>query len=245
MRSATIQSMTSGIPVESAEVAKAAKRWRVRMTVSALILTAILIGGSGNIGWAAAYAYVGAVLASQIGVYEALRRKWPDLLIERVRMQAGTKPWDKVIAPLIAIVLPFAIWFVAALDTRFGWSSAPWPWQALGWVLVAFGIVVMMWAMIVNRFFAATVRIQTERGHTVVSNGPYAYVRHPGYVGIITYMLGTALALDSAWALIPAALCAAVTVLRTALEDRTLRRELDGYADYALRVRWKLAPLLW
>ncbi len=213
--------------------------------MSALILTAILIGGSGKVAWAAAYAYVAVVAAGQIAAYNTLHRKSPDLLVERARLQAGTKPWDKVIAPLIAIVLPFAIWIVAALDTRFGWSHVPWPWQAAGWVLVAFGIGLMMWAMVVNRFFAATVRIQTERGHKVVSDGPYAYVRHPGYVGMIAYMVGTAPALDSTWALIPAGVCAALLVLRTALEDHTLHEELDGYADYARSVRWRLAPLLW
>jgi protein-S-isoprenylcysteine O-methyltransferase Ste14 len=99
--------------------------------------------------------------------------------------------------------------------------------------------------MAVNRFFAVTVRIQTERGHAVADTGPYRYVRHPGYIGMIAFTLASPVALGSWRALVPAAVVAVALVVRTALEDRTLRAELPGYTDYAARVPQKLVPGLW
>ena len=96
-----------------------------------------------------------------------------------------------------------------------------------------------------NTFFSAVVRIQKDRGHTVVSSGPYRFVRHPGYTGFSAFTLVTPLIVNSRWAFVPAAATVAVTVLRTALEDRTLQSELDGYADYVRRVRYRLVPIVW
>ena len=101
------------------------------------------------------------------------------------------------------------------------------------------------WALVSNAFFATTVRIQDERGHTVVSDGPYQYVRHPGYAGWGLSWVVTPLMLGSLWALIPAGLGAIALVVRTALEDRMLKEELDGYQDYAQRVRYRLLPGVW
>jgi protein-S-isoprenylcysteine O-methyltransferase Ste14 len=99
--------------------------------------------------------------------------------------------------------------------------------------------------MLTNAFFSCTVRIQEERGHVVVSEGPYRYVRHPGYVGFIVSGLVTPIVLDSLWALVPAALAASLLVFRTSLEDSTLRKELSGYDEYAGRVRYRLLPGVW
>jgi protein-S-isoprenylcysteine O-methyltransferase Ste14 len=208
-------------------------------------VAAILIGGSGRLNWAAGWAFVLLVAAGPFATYVLLARKCPDLLIERSKIQGGTKSWDKLLAPLVALVLPLATWVVAALDKRYGWSGVSLAAEIAGLLLVAAGIAVMLWAMSANRFFAATVRIQTDRGHTVVSTGPYARVRHPGYVGVFLYVVGTPLALESTYAFVPAALCAAALVVRTALEDRTLRAELEGYEQYARRVRSRLIPAVW
>jgi len=101
------------------------------------------------------------------------------------------------------------------------------------------------WAMRSNKFFSAVVRIQKDRGHSVVMGGPYRFVRHPGYTGMSAFTLATPLILNSRWAFAPAVATAAITVLRTILEDRTLHNELDGYADYARRVKYKLVPTIW
>ena len=115
----------------------------------------------------------------------------------------------------------------------------------VGLCLTVAGYALTAWAMSVNAFFSPVVRIQAERGHSVVDRGPYRAVRHPGYVGFGLYAVGTALALDSLHALVPVTAVLLVIVLRTHLEDRTLQRELEGYARYATRVRYRLVPGIW
>jgi protein-S-isoprenylcysteine O-methyltransferase Ste14 len=135
---------------------------------------------------------------------------------------------------------------VAGFDDRWSWS----PPQAVAvqiaaFVAVALGDVLFAWAMASNMFFSSVVRIQQDRGHTVQSGGPYRFVRHPGYLGTIVPTLATPLALGSLWAFIPAGLLTAVMVVRTALEDKTLRDELAGYTEYAQRTRYRLVPGVW
>jgi protein-S-isoprenylcysteine O-methyltransferase Ste14 len=135
---------------------------------------------------------------------------------------------------------------VAGLDQRYGWSSGIEPVAQIGaMLLVIAGHALVVWATGVNAYFSQVVRIQTERGHTVISSGPYRYVRHPGYVGGILVTLAAPLLLGSAWALIPGVLGALLLVVRTALEDRTLLQELAGYGEYAESVRYRLVPGLW
>ena len=99
--------------------------------------------------------------------------------------------------------------------------------------------------MIVNRFFAPAVRIQSERGHETVTTGPYRFVRHPGYAGMLLAVVAESFVFGSLWALVPAAALAGVVAWRTAREDRMLRAQLAGYADYASRVRYRLVPAVW
>ena len=96
-----------------------------------------------------------------------------------------------------------------------------------------------------NRFFSGMVRIQTERGHHVVSSGPYGWIRHPGYAGALLTYLATPFFLDSRWALLPAMFITIVLIIRTSLEDQTLQNELEGYRAYAERVRYRLMPGVW
>ena len=115
----------------------------------------------------------------------------------------------------------------------------------LGFALLIIGMVGLTWAESVNKFFEPTVRIQTDRGHKVIDTGPYAIIRHPGYVSGFLLFLGMPLALGSLWALIPAVLMCLLLVLRTIWEDQTLREELAGYEEYAQRVRYRLIPGVW
>ena len=140
---------------------------------------------------------------------------------------------------------PVLMFISAGLDFR--WHGLRFPmWVTLAGLLVAMsGAAVTATAMYANRFFSSTVRIQTDRGHAVVSSGPYGLVRHPGYVGMFLAYLAMPVALGSLWALTPAVLTAILLVIRTALEDRTLRAELPGYAEYAATVRYRLLPGVW
>jgi protein-S-isoprenylcysteine O-methyltransferase Ste14 len=143
----------------------------------------------------------------------------------------------------MALSIGFPLVIVAGLDHRHGWSPTFPLWLiVLGFILVSLGYAFSAWALIENRFFSSTVRIQTDRGHVVCDSGPYRIVRHPGYAGIIPPLPGIVLALGSVWTLIPAAVALLITVIRTALEDQTLRDELPGYLEYAQRVRFRLVP---
>jgi protein-S-isoprenylcysteine O-methyltransferase Ste14 len=139
-----------------------------------------------------------------------------------------------------------ATWVIAGLDVRWGWTAS-WPLAAhlAGLLFNVLGYSLFMWAMTANAFFSEGVRIQTERGHTVATGGPYRFVRHPGYLGAITANLATPVLLGSWWALLPAVALAALYILRTALEDRTLQAELPGYKEFTQQTRFRLFPGVW
>ena len=148
-----------------------------------------------------------------------------------------------MLAPLMALSVSFPLVIVAGLDHRYGWSPVFSPWlNVFGFVLISLGYAFASWALVENRFFFTTVRIQTERGHVVCDSGPYRIMRHPGYAGNIPPLLGIVLALGSVWALVPAAVALIITVIRTVLEDQTLKDELPGYREYARRVHYRLIP---
>jgi protein-S-isoprenylcysteine O-methyltransferase Ste14 len=193
------------------------------------------------LGWLFFVVFLVLVLVSSL----ALWRLNPEIFGARQRIQPGTKGWDRILASVV-IVLFAVVPIVAAFETaRFGRAALPGWAIVLGYLLLVAGFAGTAWAQAVNRFFEPGVRIQTERGHHVIDTGPYALVRHPGYVAAFAMLAGMALALGSAWALVPAAVAAALLVLRTAWEDSTLRAELPGYADYARRVRYRLLPGVW
>jgi protein-S-isoprenylcysteine O-methyltransferase Ste14 len=174
-------------------------------------------------------------------------QRHPDLLAERVRFMQheDAKSWDKWLAPLVGIGSGLIL-LVAGLDALFGWSppfSLPLKIAALAAILA--GYALGTYAFIENRFFSGVVRIQTERGHRVVSSGPYRWVRHPGYAGTLLAYLATPVLLDSLWAFVPAVVISIVLLIRTVLEDKTLQDELTGYREYTRRVRYRLLPGVW
>ena len=202
---------------------------------------------SGEWKWWQAWAYaVGSGLAFIVSRFLAARRH-PDLLAERARfMQAkDTKPWDRILAPLLGLGWVLIL-VVAGLDRYHQWSPAfSTNANILGLVCIFLGYGFSSWALIENRFFSGTVRIQYERGHHVVTTGPYRIVRHPGYGGGLLGYLFIPVLLDSLWAFVPSILFGVVMVLRTALEDRTLQEELPGYREYAQGTRYRLIPWIW
>lgn len=156
-----------------------------------------------------------------------------------------TKRFDKII---LAIYLPLVLIqpAVAGLDAgRYHWSSMPFALVYVGMILFAPAMVLIAWVMTVNPYAEASVRIQTDRGQTVITSGPYRFVRHPMYVGAILMYLAMPLVWGSVWALVLSGAIAFLLILRTAMEDRTLRKELTGYEEYAARTRYRLLPGLW
>jgi len=194
-----------------------------------------------------AWAYVGLTTAFSLGGRITVQWKTPELIAERGKFsqKEGIAPWDRVLMPL-GIAVATVMLIVAGLDKRFEWSPSLPLWLRMTAVaVIALGYSLSTWAMLVNRFFSAVVRIQRDRGHTVVSSGPYRCIRHPGYAGAVVTSLATPLLLGSLWALTSAALAVCLLIIRTALEDRTLQDELEGYHDYAARVRYRLLPGVW
>jgi protein-S-isoprenylcysteine O-methyltransferase Ste14 len=170
----------------------------------------------------------------------------PALLEARANWRRrDTKPFDKVFLSLF-LPLTFLQPAVAGLDAvRYGWSSMPFATLYAGLILFAMAMTLITWAMMANPHAETTVRIQTDREHKVVTSGPYRIVRHPMYVGAILMYPAAALMFGSTWALAVSALIAILFVWRTVLEDRTLRRELPGYEEFAARTRYRLIPRLW
>ena len=173
-----------------------------------------------------------------------LGRADPELLEERMR----TGPGDRTpfFRPMIGSVF-IAHYVLAGLDAgRFHWSGEfPGVLQGIGLAGLAVSLAGWSWAMWNNRFFSGQVRIQQERGHRVATGGPYRFVRHPGYAAMFILLAASPLALGSYWSAIPMAAAAALFAYRTAVEDRMLLAELEGYPKYAARVRWRLVPGIW
>jgi protein-S-isoprenylcysteine O-methyltransferase Ste14 len=218
----------------------------VSLAVTLLLMGAALFLSAGTFRWPLGLWFVAAFLFLTLVAMEWLWRVNPEIFVARRRLTGqGTKGWDLVL--LVILLASFlATLIVAALDDgRFHWAPAP-LWAVLvGYVLLLAGYLGTGWAQAVNRHFEPSVRIQSDRDHHVVTTGPYAYVRHPGYIFGIILTFGIALALGSLWALLPAVLVVVVLVIRTNLEDATLQRELPGYADFAARVRYKWIPGIW
>jgi len=210
-----------------------------------LLIPLILLGCGGDLGWWQGWVFSALFFLAGIGGRILAENRHPGLLVERATSERkmNVKSWDKLLAPLMAISLSFPLVIVAGLDHRHEWTPVFPVWlNVLGLVIVALGYAFAAWAIVENRFFSTTVRIQLDRGHVVCDTGPYRIVRHPGYAGNLLALPGIALALGSVWTLIPAAVALIIAFVRTDLEDKTLQDELPGYPEYARRVSYRLIP---
>lgn len=221
-------------------------RWAGKMVSTLLIYGTILFAASGRFAWREGWAYFGVIFFTQLLTAILLIPQRPDLISERSKLQEGTKKWDRYMAPIVAVIGPLTIIVTAGLDQRFGWSAPInngfW---LFGLIFSLGGGLFILWSMVSNPFFAATVRIQSDRGHTVISRGPYRLVRHPGYLGSIIFDLATPIALGSWWTFLPAFITVVLLFIRTGLEDHTLRIELSGYQQYTEETRYRLIPGIW
>jgi protein-S-isoprenylcysteine O-methyltransferase Ste14 len=232
---------------EKSDVKRGVMRWLRREIIGILFTAALLFGSAGRLDWVMGWALVGVYALWVGGVAVIMIPTNPEMLAERARRSLeGTKKWDMVILSVVGVIELVKL-IVAGLDMRWGWSPQfPLALQLAGVVVAVLAQdVLLTWSMAANAFFSMTVRIQEERGHTVVTGGPYRYVRHPGYAASILFLLATPLILSSVWAFIPSGISVLLSIVRTALEDKTLLEELDGYEEYAQRVRYRLLPGIW
>ena len=216
-------------------------RYLPRIVLFGGLLPGILFGCAGRWDLPLVWAYVGVLISATVAVLLAID---PDLLRERVKPGPGGEDRN-----LRFLAMPFflAHLVIAGLDVgRFHWSDTIPTWVRVGGLLgVAFAYSLTIWAMRVNRFFSPVVRIQTERGHRLVTSGPYAWVRHPGYAAALIMIGASGLALGSWWSLSANVPVVLLIFRRLLIEDRFLKQNLDGYRDYATRVRYRLMPGVW
>ncbi len=200
---------------------------------------------AGSFSWLEGWIYLAVILVGALCSRVFVRIRNPEVLRYRTRIGAGTKSWDRIWLGVFRLML-LGILVVAGLDAvRYGWSNLPWLLCPVGVALASLGYALSSVAMAENPHFEGTVRIQHDRDHKVIASGPYAVVRHPGYVGVALLVLGLPLILRSGWALAAAAVTVVWLGIRTWLEDRTLQAELAGYTEYAARVRARLLPGIW
>lgn len=208
---------------------------------------AVFFASAGRRDLPRAWLFFGAALVYFVASTLALYRYNPELVVVRLTVRReGSRRWDEVLMRVANLTGMLLMPAVAGFDVgRYGWSSLGMIYVVPGFALFVLGAVLITWAMSVNRFFESTVRIQEDRGHVVVSTGPYGLVRHPGYLAGIVWMSSIPLIIGSLYAFIPLALYGALMFLRTYLEDKTLQEELPGYSEYAERVRFRLIPWVW
>jgi protein-S-isoprenylcysteine O-methyltransferase Ste14 len=219
----------------------------IRNLVWIALLALLLFGTAGTLRWPGAWVFPAELGGIGLAIGLWLARYDPALLAERMSMgiQPAQKTWDKVF--MVTVFVLWTGWLVLmALDAaRLGWSQVPAWAQALGAILIALCMYLAYLTFRENSFAAPVVKIQAERGHRVVSSGPYAYVRHPMYSGAALFFIGTPLLLGSWYGLAVAPVLIAVLAVRAVMEERTLENELPGYRDYAARVRYRLVPWIW
>jgi protein-S-isoprenylcysteine O-methyltransferase Ste14 len=217
----------------------------MRVVTGILLMLALFFVPAGTLHWPEAWLFIVLYLASVGGILIWLKKRSPALLKERMSRKKEVKSWDRTLMLVYSFFL-IALLIVPGLDAvRFRWSSIPPVLKGLGFAGFMPALVFAFWAIKENAFASDVVRIQEDRGHVVCTTGPYRYIRHPMYVGVILVMLFFPLALGSLYAYIPASIIIILFVLRTSLEDKALQQELPGYKEYSRKVRFRLLPGLW
>lgn len=221
-------------------------RGLLRLGRITLLLGLLMFLAAGRADWVGGWLFLAAYFATTVAAIVYLWQTNPEIVIARSKVRrAGQAAVQRVLLAVILISF-LAMFPVAGLDAgRFQWTRVPRWVIVVGYVLFVAGMGGNVWVLQVNKFAEPSVRIQAERNQKVIDTGPYAIVRHPLYAMSFLLFAGIPLAMGSLWALVPAAICVGVIIVRTALEDRMLRRELAGYEDYAHRVRYRLVPGIW
>ncbi len=223
---------------------RAVVRWVARTILGSIVLGAAMLLLAGHRGWTMGWVYV--ISLPLVGLASAFVVD-PSLLAERnVRRHRDQRAWDGILFGLYGTLAGFVLPLLAALTVRLDWRpQVASPVQFLALVVYSLGWALHLWAMVANKYFSQVIRIQTNRGQTVIQTGPYRYVRRPGYAGGILFTAATPLMLGSLWAFGLGAIAAFLLAVRTILEDKVLQQELAGYAECAQHVRFRLVPYLW
>jgi protein-S-isoprenylcysteine O-methyltransferase Ste14 len=231
-------------PPRGNSLPRESNRTLVLRSVGRTLLLAPLFLAAGRIDWGRGWLFVGLIIGGVALMFALMRWKNPALIRARIEKHDNVEPFDRTFFR-ISVPLSLLFFVVAGLDERYGWTTIDSRWLVVGILLQLAGMVPIALAAMTNPFMEVAVRIQEDRGHVTVRTGPYRYVRHPMYVGLLIMFAAWPLILDSLWAYVPLAALAIAYIVRTALEDRTLRRELPGYEDYTKITRYRLLPGVW
>jgi protein-S-isoprenylcysteine O-methyltransferase Ste14 len=221
-------------------------KWLLQTLIWLVAMGTLLLVPAGTLHWPAAWVFLATMAVISISTGWWLARTDPDLLAERMRVAGGhDQPVaDKIFMLVIGTV--FLLWQVTmGLEYRIRGSAFPLSLQVLGFAMLVLSTLFIIWVMHENSFAAPVVKVQHERGHHVVSTGPYAWVRHPMYTGGILFCVGIPLLLGSWWGLVISPIFAVLFAVRAGIEERELTTGLPGYGDYAARVRYRLFPGIW
>ena len=216
----------------------------IREYLARVIMAFILVLTSGTWTWINIWIYAALASLTSVLVYIFVVRVNPSLYNERGNLRENTKKWDLIWVRVYALISYSSI-IIAGLDKKNSWSSLGNGWIIPGGILIIISGVLATWAMAENNYFSSVVRIQDDRGQTVITSGPYQYIRHPGYLGAILYYLGTPMVLDSWISFFPVLIIIIGFILRIQFEERTLKEELDGYERYTQKVEYRLIPGIW
>lgn len=237
--------MNEQLAPSTPNVQRGVVRWAVRETMGMVMYIPFLFWPAGTWNWPMAWALMAITALWIIGTAIVTIPRYPELLAERAGPRKGSKAWDTAILGLIGVMMLVKM-LLAGLDLRFGWTGRFPLWvEIAGMTAAILGYGLVVWATGSNAFFSQVVRIQKERGHSVASGGPYRFVRHPAYLGMVSIELGTSIMLGSWLALIPGGISIILLILRTMLEDRILISDLSGYAKYAENTRYRLILGVW
>jgi protein-S-isoprenylcysteine O-methyltransferase Ste14 len=223
-------------------------RTRSREIVRFFVMVVVVLGAylvAGRADWWEMHLFLGSYMLAIVVWVVYLKVKAPDLLEERLTASEKSYGWDRVIVTTYGALL-LVFMYTAALDAgRLRLSSVPLALKLVSFPVILWSLAFSQWAGMANRYLSSHVRIQKDRGHTVVQHGPYRYVRHPMYTSLVVSFPFVAFFLGSYYALIPAALIIILFTVRTYLEDMTLQEELDGYREYSQKTRYRLIPFVW
>jgi protein-S-isoprenylcysteine O-methyltransferase Ste14 len=216
------------------------------LMIGFVYMVLVLFLAAGTLAWLAAWIYLILLCGWMLTGMVLLLKYNPGLLQERLNLSPpNQKAWDKIF--ILLLQLFFFIWMVLmAFDAvRFHWSQMPLALQVVGAVAMVASFLIMSLTFRENSYLSSVVRIQEERGHTVISTGLYHYVRHPMYAGGLLLFLGTPLLLGSWYGLLFFVLVMPGFLVRAVLEERTLRKELEGYDACMTQVKYRLIPYVW
>ncbi|MGD0399211.1 MAG: isoprenylcysteine carboxylmethyltransferase family protein [Syntrophobacteraceae bacterium] len=213
-------------------------------SVEFLVMALALFLPAGTVAWPAAWVFLGLLFVCSLPITWWLLKYDPGLIEERMQLRPQLS-WDKV---FIAIVLVFILFWLILMPldaVRFHWSRMPVELKTLGALVLLISLYISFLTMRENPYSSAVVRVQKERAQTVISTGPYRYVRHPMYTGACLFFLGTALLLGSWYGVLCTPVFIGLFAVRAVLEERLLREELEGYAEYTARVKYRFFPHVW